>query len=159
VCKEERYSTKFPLKMAQQLEDAGIAALAAEFEGIGSQLMRGSDLGNKRGSAGTADRRFRAWFGCSTTVCAMTWDLIVEMRAGDGGMGPGATKERFLLALMILKHFDIEENMAAAAGGVDEKTLRKWGWFFIEEISFLESIVVSLEERDKSLTCETHSCF
>jgi hypothetical protein len=138
----------FLLKMAQ-LEDTEIAALAAEFEGIGSQLMQDSDRGNRRGSAATADRRFRAWFGCSTTVCAKTWVLIVEMRDGDGGMGPGATNESFLWGLMILKQYDTEENMAAAAGGVNEKTLRKWGWFFIEEISFLESVVVSLEECDK----------
>ena len=121
--------------------------------------MRGSDHGDRRGSATTADRRFRAWFGPSTIVCAKTWVLIVEMNAGDGGMCPGATKERFLWGLSILKRYNTEENLAAAAGGVDEKTLRKWGWFFIDELSFLEPVVVSLEELDKSLTCETHSCF
>ena len=142
-----------------QFDDDAIAALADEFEGIGSHLMRGSDLGDRRGSAVTADRRFRAWFGPSTNVCAKTWVLVVEMHAEDGGMRPGATKERFLWALKILKGYDTEENLATSAGGVDEKTLRKWGWFFIDEISFLEPAVVSLDKLDKSLTCETHSCF
>lgn len=143
--------------MVVQFDDTAIAALATEFEGIGLRLMRGSDRGSKKGSAKTADRRFRAWFGPSTIVCAKTWILLVKMR-GDDGMCQGATKERFLWGLMILKRYNTEENLASAAGGVDEKTLRKWGWFFIDEISFLEPDVVSLEALDKSLTCETHPC-
>jgi hypothetical protein len=45
---------------------------------------------------------------------------------------------------MLLKCYSNEEVNCTYASGVDEQTFRKWAWFFIDQISFLESEVVSV---------------
>lgn len=120
-----------------QFDNATIEVLATDFENIAFRLFRdGKGLG---GSAGVKDRRMRAWVGCSATVVAKAWHLLCE---GEP-LPRGATKERFLWALMLLKSYDTEENNASRVGGVDEGTFRSWSWWFIDELSYLEDEVVS----------------
>ena len=75
--------------------------------------------------------------------------------------------QHLLWALMLLKTYETEPGIASWVGGIDEKTLRKWAWVFIEEISFLEPEVVSKygkknhpgQFRDASLIFGTHHSF
>jgi hypothetical protein len=64
--------------------------LKAEFTSIGSRLLRGD---RREGSAVTMERRFRAWFGTSTTVAAKAWTLLTEV---NGWERPAEEKEKFL---------------------------------------------------------------
>ena len=71
-------------------------------------------------------------FGCSSTVCANAWLLIMD---GWNDKPTGATKDRFLWALNLLKSYDTEGNLSGNAGeGCDEKTFRHWACF-LEELS------------------------
>ena len=71
-------------------------------------------------------------FGCSSTVCANALLLIMD---GWNDKPSGATKDRFLWALSLLKSYDIEGNLSCNAGeGCDEKTFRHWALFFLEEL-------------------------
>ena len=80
-----------------------------------------------------SDRRFREMFGCSSTVCANAWLLIMD---GWNDKPSAATKDRFLWALSLLKSYDTEGNLSCNAGeGCDEKAFRHWAWFFLEELS------------------------
>ena len=48
-----------------------------------------------------------------------------------------------LWGLMFLKIYASEGVLATLAGGVDEKTFRKWAWRFVDAIADLEDDVVS----------------
>lgn len=50
-------------------------------------------------------------------------------------------------ALYFLKVYGKEEDCSNFAGGVDEKTFRKWSHTFVEAISFLESSVIIWDAR------------
>jgi len=52
--------------------------------------------------------------------------------------------ECFLWAFVILKSYDVEENNTSRVSALDEGTFRQWSWWFIEELSYLESEVVRL---------------
>jgi hypothetical protein len=56
-------------------------------------------------------------------------------------MPRGATKERFLWGLLLLKTYGTTKAMASRCG-CDKDTIRKWAWFFLEEHSFLEDLMV-----------------
>jgi hypothetical protein len=77
-------------------------------------------------------------FGATPEVIARAWYLIEE---GFDIMPRGATKERFLWGLLLLKSYGTTKNMASRCG-CNKDTFRKWAWFFLEELSFLEDMVV-----------------
>ena len=86
-------------------------------------------------------RRFRSKFGTSPQVVVAAWKLVDE---NEYPPLPGGTKklEHMLWALMLLKEYGTEEDLAEAAG-VDEKTFRKWAWLWAEKLSWLEMDLVS----------------
>lgn len=86
------------------------------------------------------DRRMIGWVGATQGMLARAWYLLEEQF--DGVMPHGATQERFLWGLLLLKNYDTVENNASRCGGVDEKTFRKWAWWFLSELSYLETVVV-----------------
>ena len=79
-------------------------------------------------------------FGATAQVIARLWHLIEE---GFDTMPRRATKERFLWALCFLKNYGTTRNMASRCG-CDKDTFRKWTWWFLEELSWLEDLVVSV---------------
>ena len=121
-----------------EFDAAAIALLESEFYGLGSSLVRGRP--GERDAEATANRRFRGWFGVSTTVASKVWTLISET---NGFISPTDAKHKLLWALRLLKSYETEENFAASVGGVDEKTARKHAWLFINLISYCEADVVS----------------
>ena len=63
-------------------------------------------------------------------------------------------------ALKFLKNYETESVCAAKFDGVDEKTLRKWVWFYISGISQLASKVVSHFNRINFVQLKkTYICF
>lgn len=114
-------------------------AVAIEFQRLGAEIMRRDP--DFVGSGVVADRRFRSYFGVSVDVCTQAWQLLL---AQIGTLPKGALMVHLLWALMCMKLYTNETALASIAGGVDEKTFRKWSWFFIEELSYLETSVVSL---------------
>ena len=56
---------------------------------------------------------------------------------------PGGQPKHLLWALMLLKLYAAESVLRTLAGGVDEKTYRKWAWLYVYEISDLQYKVVS----------------
>ena len=85
---------------------------------------------DKDGSRALGYRKFRAFFGTSTLVCVVVWNLLFVHR-------PRKSKpEHLLWALLLLKRYDIE-SVNAVLVGVSEKTFRKWSHRFIFLLSNL----------------------
>ena len=113
--------------------------LDIEFEQIGFIFKRGKSPVLHHNTPQLNDRRFRTAFGCCSRVCSLAWLLVVD---GWTNCPKQATQIWFLWALSWLKTYNIEANMASNCG-VDEKTFRKWAWFFIQELSFRIGDIVS----------------
>ena len=122
------------------------------FDSVGMEMMNC----HCEGSALTHDRRFRSNFGTSPEGCAAIWNLLDPYTTiTTKGLSP----KHLLWALMFLKVYAKESIHCSMAGGVDEKTFRKWVWLFIYEISFLESAVLSGLFIMSFLTKKTHCKF
>lgn len=85
-------------------------------------------------------RRFRGWFGTDPFIVSLVWGLLSQK--GWIKKINGTKPIHLLWALNFLKNYNVE-HVSASLFGVDEKTLRKWVWFFVNGISTLASIVVS----------------
>lgn len=120
--------------MAAAFDQGVLDELEEEFVGIAFDLFR---RGRRSNSFRVCDRRVRAWCGCSPLVIAKLWNLLDR-----SGLPEHASKERLLWGLHLLKSYNDEGTAAAFCGGVDEGTFNRWAWFFIEELSYLEPVVV-----------------
>jgi hypothetical protein len=89
--------------------------------------------------AQTEDRKFCELFGCGPRDAASAWR---KMEANDG-LVVGGRVYYMLWALLLMKKYTTEQVLCQIAGGVDEKTFRKWTWPFITAIADLEGDVVS----------------
>lgn len=92
------------------------------------------------GSKKVRQRRIKAWFGVSSEVMAELFWLLQE--SGTLHQRRHASTEHFLWGMMLLKSYETEEVLASRVGGVTEETFRTWSWFFIQEMSYLETQVV-----------------
>lgn len=112
---------------------------------------RFADLGGEmaRNSPGlsfkTEQRRFRALFGVSAELCADVWSRTAASRP------PKSRPVHLLWALLFLKVYGSEQTHRTITG-VDEKTFRKWSWFFIELIADLNVVRFTALPSNKSLT-------
>ncbi|GKZ00549.1 hypothetical protein MPSEU_001007300 [Mayamaea pseudoterrestris] len=108
-----------------------------------------ADLGNEimarrgRGVSSRTDRRFRATFGTTPALCSTLWMRLDPSRT----MHQKAEPKHLLWSLMLLKLYLCEHALAALVGGVDEKTVAKWSWLFIDKISSLENQIIRWENR------------
>ena len=84
----------------------------------------------------TEDRHFREMFGCSAKVVLQIWNMINADIKGSPKI------DHLLWSLMFLKLYSKETVTSRLAGGVDEKTYRKWVWIFVTAIADLEVDVV-----------------
>ena len=102
-------------------------------------------LGRRLGTSFMESRRFRDFFGASSAITMILWDLLVEHR-----LVPRKGKIKHLLwALYFMKVYASESATCSVLGGsrgamIDPKTLRKWVWPFIYAIADLFSEVVSV---------------
>ena len=90
------------------------------------------------GAESTIKADFIDWFGATPTVVAQVWFLIE-----DGYDLPrGAKQERLLWGLYLNKNYGTSRGMARMVG-VDKDTFRRWSWWMLNEVSFLEAHIVS----------------
>jgi hypothetical protein len=121
-------------------------------------MQRHSDCS---GAAAVESMRFRAMFGTRAEICSLLWDMI---EPSDFTMGKGAKSCHLLWALMFLKLYATEATLSALAGGVDEKTFRKWSGRFVSAIADLTPEVVSKHCTStdvvvvRSICSNTNSC-
>jgi hypothetical protein len=106
-------------------------------------LKTGLEIMHRKGDGGstvTAERRFRELFGCAPDIVLTIWNLLDPAKST---LPSSATINQLLWTLMFLKIYSKEATISGMAGGVDEKTYRKWVWLFVVAISELEGSVVS----------------
>jgi hypothetical protein len=84
-------------------------------------------------------RRLMSFYGVSPDLCCIIWRKLDAHKSIIG-----AQYKYLMWALYFMKVYGNEESNSNFAGGVDEKTFRKWSHIFVEAISFLESSVVSI---------------
>jgi hypothetical protein len=125
---------------------------------FGTVAFRAFHGGQATGSQSVHDRKIRAWFGCSLLVLAKVWCRLCQ-QFPNGRMPECVTKERLLWALILLKSYDTEEVNASRVGCVDEGTFQYWSWWFVDEISFLEHVVVSNESLHSPINKRSHFLF
>lgn len=77
-------------------------------------------------------------FECSAKVVLQLWNMIISNADIQGS----PKIAHLLWALMFLKIYSKETVTSRLAGGVDEKTYRKWVWIFVTAIADLEVDVV-----------------
>lgn len=87
-------------------------------------------------SENVMDRRFRAFFGTTSAVCARIWHCINIPR--------NAQPRHLLFSLLFLKMYG-NEHQHASICSVDEKTFRKWAWYYVEQMAAMQ--VVRIETR------------
>ena len=85
------------------------------------------------GSLSTGYRQFRAFFGTSPLVCAICWDLLLEVRPHK------ALPEHLLWGLLLLKQYQIE-SVNATLVNVSEKTFSKWSHIFINLLANMDVV-------------------
>ena len=115
---------------------------ADDFEDLAFKTMRPGKKNRK--NVGFSGRRFRSWFGTDPLIVQLIWRMLYESRWLFKGYF--AKPIHLLWSLHFLKNYETESENASIYGSVDEKTVRKWVWFYIQGISKLASKVVSLVE-------------
>ena len=110
--------------------------LVTEFEVLACHLLRKK----LNGSKDVRQRRIKATFGVPPIVIAKLWELLED----QGSVFKSVKKHHLLWALMYCKIYTTESTMTSTVGCADEKNFREWVWYFIEEVSNLEPIVVCI---------------
>jgi len=81
--------------------------------------------------------RFVAHFGVNPSICKLLWVLLKETPNFDSH----AQKNHLLWALHWLKTNCNEANMHSMFG-MDEKTFRKWKYYFVKKIAELDRVII-----------------
>ena len=112
---------------------------SSEFEAMGLALMGRL---NSRCSVNTRKDRFIAFFGMDPAYVAFTWCELVTSGWTQFSGSRGADPEHLLWCLHFLKTYGTEQILADQVGA-DEKTFRRWAWFYAEGIANLDHKFVS----------------
>ena len=86
------------------------------------------------------ERRFRSFYGASSSTCERLWMLIDPYKTMPRGVQPF----HLLWGLLFLKVYATEPVHCSIVGCPDEKTFRKWSILFVNAISQLENEIVSV---------------
>ena len=105
-----------------------------DFESLGRQLAGYSWSTSKR----IRNERFNACFGVDSIIVSVVWSMLDDNQL----CSPSPNPVHLLWALLFLKSYDSTPKLAAQAG-CDEKTFRKWSWFYVGAIASLDCLVVS----------------
>jgi len=124
--------------MVLVFDNDAVTAFAKQFEHHAFRLFRQEEVPD---SPDATHHLYRAWCGCSSSVSAMVWILLVQ--EFNDCLPKHASMERMIWALHLLSKFDSERSNASLFG-VDDVTYRRWAWWFITKISSLETSVVRL---------------
>lgn len=80
----------------------------------------------------TGYRKFRAFYGISSEVFAILWNLIRQKPRGS-------EPKHLLWCMFFLKNYN-KEHINAAITNVDEKTFRLWTWRFVNLLANLNVV-------------------
>jgi len=125
--------------------------LADDFELLGSKMMGFNKKGKK-----AIKHHFMAHFGLDPKMVSIVWQKLAASGWLRFAGVRGAKPEHFLWCLYWFKCYDTEE-LCAARVGCDEKTFRKWAWFYAEGIANLSSSVVSFQ-NDRAVFLAVWCC-
>ena len=92
---------------------------------------------NIEGSVDTGLRRFREHFYATPIVCSILWNMMTEKQMHPNG----ATVKCMLCALLFLKCYNTE-TVNSGTMNLDEKTVRKWQWIYIDLIAGLRLVCI-----------------
>ena len=131
-----------PTKKAHRIGEF-IPVTEAQFKDLAAAIMGRDPEGRSQAIFLT---RFLSFFGVDPAVVVEVWNLIEVPFFDQGGDLSHAKPEHLLWALLFLKKYGDESEMAAlcgaAKGAVDEKTFRKWSHIFVRRIAALKYNVV-----------------
>lgn len=99
------------------------------------------------GSFKTRLRRFKAEYGCKPIVCVKVWNDLMAMQAVE--YRSQSKVDHLFWCLFFLKKYPNEDEMVAKFNK-DEKTVRKWVWFYIHRIQELKEMKVSMHDLDEA---------
>ena len=105
-------------------------------------LYHGQNIMQKKGGS-SEKRRFGAFFGVTPDICALVWNMVQPQKEG-------VMPFHLLWCVMFLRVAGVESFLSSVAG-CDEKTWRKWIWYFVGRISKLRRKVVSFMVRGNIL--------
>jgi hypothetical protein len=112
-----------------------------DYHRLGADIMRRCP---ESGSEVVFERRWMSFFGVDAVVCVDTWTRIgIDLNNAEDPADKSAEPVHLLWALLFLKQYGTEAQLAAHAGAVDEKTFRKWSHLFVKKRSYLMCDVVS----------------
>ena len=115
--------------------------LGGDFEDLGFAMMLPNKSNAQRCNERTRLERFKSWFGTPPDIVAIVWAGLAL--TGWLRFTHNPKPEHLLWSLVFLKTYSTEPTLASRVGGVDEKTFRKWAWFYVEGIAGLASKTVS----------------
>lgn len=126
--------------VARRRRERGLHLYSAKEFSSMSYMILGSATSNP--TTKKHSRRFKATFGIPPRLVAQLWQDIAQSGYLNH-LGPRSLKPIHLLwALCFLKGYNAEETNAYRVS-CDEKTFRKWAWFYSKCIADLESKYVS----------------
>lgn len=106
--------------------------LEASFKEIGREITGGTLV--------DAPKLFITQFGTTPLICCTLW-LMMSAKLGNN-MLRGACPKKLLWALLFLKTYAFEGTRKTICKA-DQKTIRKWTWYFIHQVAELAPDVVS----------------
>jgi len=94
---------------------------------------------SKKPWSGAGKHRYKSWFGLDPFQTSVVWRELVASgwtsKAGKKGQGQ---PKHLLWALSFLRSYN-PESVQAPRMGADEKTYRKWVWFYVEGMASLDN--------------------
>src|SRR5688500_2714584 len=88
--------------------------------------------------------RYKTLFGLTPNLCTPAWQHLTASRWTKHA-GRIAHPVHLLWTLLFLKTYSTEQVLSQFIG-VDEKTYRKWVWFYLEGISKMSSLFVCISD-------------
>ena len=91
-------------------------------------------------SVNTTKRVFKSLYGTHPEIICSVWNQLILNHLIENS--DKNKLERLFLVFDFLKNYSVEHRCAVDFG-IDEKTYRKWVWFYLEKMSQLVKNVVS----------------
>ena len=102
-------------------------------------LYHGSKVTRCKGASSERSQKiFKDFFGCSPDIAAEIWALLLLY---TDFINAKSCPFYFLCGLLLLKLYNTEEQLAGMAG-CHPDTFRKWAWYYVHAISYLEGELV-----------------
>lgn len=98
------------------------------------------ELGSSILKENYCNRKFRSLFGTSPLVCSKVWNKLNDESVNTRSEGE---PKHLLWALILLKTYSTEHVMRSILGA-DEKSLRKWVWYYVSLLASLKVVWYSI---------------